>query len=533
MNNRITSMSSIINSETGLDIVNANSSMQCTEMYIKSSTMVATSNCMALVSTVLGFDIVELWSCQPNDFSSLHCTYVHASDDIIRLHSDIIIGAYPDQKKKHKVSPNLCQAAKSSANRCHWRVIDNGINMNSITDRINSEATSRPLSLLHPDLHIPGRTEMSYMLKGTSEMKNVEVFIVGFSIDSIGYRPAKLLFLDGIGMAIYVAAFHLDDDDDDEEEQRLILAQLAIGKDSISSSMPISEHVPMDRCASPSTNSEPDMRKTIAQSTSELDLVHHTQHMRSKSVSRSNSEGGLGVRFGYCVNDVGIGMGTTTSRGSCINTLHINNICAINTVGTVGSAPLVTNASSNSVPSVCEVIDVTSSAELESCNTSDASERLSDLFHRDVEGHVDMEELSAHSGSNSTSFSNRHNTHMDGKDSTPTSAVDDLLLTGASNPNMNPSFRYPIDAIPITSCVGGVNKINESLVLDKDIKNITYIANGSNSNIYKGIYRDKPVIIKMIQSECQHNEVAIIEFGKSSLGNVSASFASMIAMSAI
>lgn len=72
-------------------------------------------------------------------------------------------------------------------------------------------------SALHPDLKAPVKTEMSYMLYQV-ETGNVRVFIVGFAIDRIEYKPQKLKFLSGLGYAIYVAAFDLDAESDDDDD---------------------------------------------------------------------------------------------------------------------------------------------------------------------------------------------------------------------------------------------------------------------------------------------------------------------------
>lgn len=71
--------------------------------YLGTSVMKATSSTMALASSVLGFDIVELWT-QADD-GPLRCTYVHATESIKKRHPDIITGHYPEHKKEHKLSP--------------------------------------------------------------------------------------------------------------------------------------------------------------------------------------------------------------------------------------------------------------------------------------------------------------------------------------------------------------------------------------------------------------------------------------------
>lgn len=55
------------------------------------------------------------------------------------------------------------------------------------------------------------RTEVAYWLEG--DFNELNVFIVGFALKSVPFKQSKLKFLNGIGYAIYVAAFDLDEDD--------------------------------------------------------------------------------------------------------------------------------------------------------------------------------------------------------------------------------------------------------------------------------------------------------------------------------
>jgi len=74
----------------------------------ETSAMRVTQSTMALASIVLGFEIVELWSEELD--GNLHCTYVHASDQIVRRYPEVIAGHYPNHKKKeHKLSPVVSQ----------------------------------------------------------------------------------------------------------------------------------------------------------------------------------------------------------------------------------------------------------------------------------------------------------------------------------------------------------------------------------------------------------------------------------------
>lgn len=76
------------------------------DAYLGSEEMRATASSMALAALILGLDIVELWS--EDSGQKLHCTYVHASDDIVAKYPSIIVGHYPMHKREHIVSPKVC-----------------------------------------------------------------------------------------------------------------------------------------------------------------------------------------------------------------------------------------------------------------------------------------------------------------------------------------------------------------------------------------------------------------------------------------
>ena len=68
--------------------------------------MKATSSTMSLAASVLGFDIVELWS--EENGSRLHCTYVHADENFRKIYPDMIVGHYPNHRNRvHKHSPTV------------------------------------------------------------------------------------------------------------------------------------------------------------------------------------------------------------------------------------------------------------------------------------------------------------------------------------------------------------------------------------------------------------------------------------------
>lgn len=76
-----------------------------TEEYLTSSSMRSTSSSLALTASVLGFDIVELWSKEENE--CLKCTYIHVSNDVMGKYPGLIQGHYPNHKKEHQLSPQV------------------------------------------------------------------------------------------------------------------------------------------------------------------------------------------------------------------------------------------------------------------------------------------------------------------------------------------------------------------------------------------------------------------------------------------
>jgi hypothetical protein len=75
------------------------------ETYLGTNAMRATAHSLSLASSVLGFEIVELWSDEGN--GKLHCTYVYCDDDVIKKYPNIIVGHHPNHKREHKLSPKV------------------------------------------------------------------------------------------------------------------------------------------------------------------------------------------------------------------------------------------------------------------------------------------------------------------------------------------------------------------------------------------------------------------------------------------
>ena len=174
--------------------------------YLSSNVMKATSSSLALAASVLGFEITELWT---EDAEGLpKCIYVHAEEDLLKVYPDILHGHYPMHKKEHVVSPNLCKLAKDSPDGGYWKIHTKSNYSKGDED-------------LHLDSGLSIRTKMAYMLQYTNDEEikfGPKVYIIGFSTQILQFSSVKFKFLSGLGYAIYVAAFDLDEDRDGGEK---------------------------------------------------------------------------------------------------------------------------------------------------------------------------------------------------------------------------------------------------------------------------------------------------------------------------
>ena len=73
--------------------------------YLGTSVMKATSATMTLASSILGFDVVELWT--EGDDARISCTYVYGTEAMKKKYPDLITGHYPEHKREHKLSPSV------------------------------------------------------------------------------------------------------------------------------------------------------------------------------------------------------------------------------------------------------------------------------------------------------------------------------------------------------------------------------------------------------------------------------------------
>jgi tRNA A-37 threonylcarbamoyl transferase component Bud32 len=167
--------------------------------YISNSTLKATQQTMNVISTVLHFDVVELWKFENGQYTPV---FIHAEDSVRKLNTSIIASDafYPNDGRKHVLSPMLCDQARQSPNGYTWRV----------ADPANVGKNGKPV--LFPDHPTPYQTAMSYHVN--ADKPGISITILGFSLSTVPFTNSRFNFLSGVSYAIYIAAFDLDEEDD-------------------------------------------------------------------------------------------------------------------------------------------------------------------------------------------------------------------------------------------------------------------------------------------------------------------------------
>ena len=167
---------------------------------IAENQMKATSKSLLLASTVIGFDIVELWS---DEGEGLNLTYVYVDQDFTLKYPTVVSAPYPERRVSDQ-SKFLCSLAKESVeDRCFW------LTWKDEPGKVNDLGWDYRVEL---NTSILFQTQMAYLLKKVDEEGgSSEVFIVGYSLDKVDCKPGFLKFLSGLSYAIYVAAYDIDE----------------------------------------------------------------------------------------------------------------------------------------------------------------------------------------------------------------------------------------------------------------------------------------------------------------------------------
>lgn len=185
------------------------------QQYLRTSdAMRATAASLSLVSEVLHFNIVELWIEEKE--GAVRCIYAFVEPELLQVYPKMLNGHHPSHKRQHVISPKLCQLAKASDKRFYWGQIrqEGAAEDESV---VSSFMANLPTGSQPPDItYLTAlKTEACYMLDTKTRKENV--FIVCFSLSANYYSGAKIKFISGVGYAIYVAAYHLDEEENDKD----------------------------------------------------------------------------------------------------------------------------------------------------------------------------------------------------------------------------------------------------------------------------------------------------------------------------
>jgi hypothetical protein len=177
---------------------------------IAENQMKATYKSLLLASTVVGFEIVELWS---DEGDGLSCTYVYVDKAFSDKFPEVVSTPFPEHSKAPTQSPFLCSLAKEAIeDRCFWITSEAGKPNDFGLDYKIGDKNGEPVFL----------TQMAYLLKKSEEEGGSgEFYIVGYSYDKVECKPSFLKFLSGLGYAIYVAAYDIDENVNDDNVETI------------------------------------------------------------------------------------------------------------------------------------------------------------------------------------------------------------------------------------------------------------------------------------------------------------------------
>lgn len=323
-----------------------------------------------------------------------------------------------------------------------------------------------------------------------------------FSTDVIKFKDSKIKFLWGLGYAIYVAAFDLDEESDDENDLMEQTGELDTE----------------EYCPKPLTSQYSSLNLLELANKQLVNTNVTTEIALSKSNSEVNLCGSLGMGvWGSAVefevlNDEFHNVNVSSSNNK---SNHVSN-----------SIPIIKNNNSNNDNSI---------SKSQHCNNNVIGSQTNDFqigsYSLDVEN-MDMESIhDFNSDTNETrnrartiSYGSIHledAVKLGGGSSNGSLSETDIGQYIKSNidgvpiiaisvhavPTWDPVdvFNFPVGQIPV-SC-----NVPNNLTLDS-FTEVRHIADGSNSNVYLAKLDSEACVIKMIKEDVQLDPVAVHEF---------------------
>eukprot|EP01031_Cornospumella_fuschlensis_P025890 gene25890-31264_t len=502
----------------------------------------AMSQSLSLAATVLGFDIVELWSDSGN--GKLHCTFVHANEDVIAKYPNVIFGYFPDHQRDHKLSPLLCDLCRKSGRKYYWHIIPKS----KKGGPVNSDENDAALDKAHEEVNLPVRTEMAYLLDGKCE--GASIFIVALAFDAVEYKDSKIRFLSGLGYAIYVAAFDFDFDDEDDDDDESCGDRVEENHElDVKAFVPMRQFQPTplpsdaNLAGMSAVSSVPNLSSGLGiwghnLSSAVLSALntprpHSDSIADSLSAGRSPRSNQLSPRSNQATPRGNVGLMLTDS-------LHDEYKGDASEEGSKGaekgrsspSSPLIGLTLSPTPPASSKkavMIPLLALGQL----SSPPSEKKGGEFDVGLVDPSSPRDTVMHSGRRSSQGSSivsaerertvmfsiglpevssilPHTSDLDEEGlQTARSEVSVVLNNAILNlaPTWEPAtpFCFPVAEISVKQ------RLMDDLTLSQ-LTDVRHIADGSNSNIFVGRLNKEKVIIKMIKEEAQNNAVAMHEF---------------------
>lgn len=419
-----------------------------------------------LAAKVLRFPCIELWVSATYDSEKYTCTYVYADSKIIEDYPDLIVGHNPDQKGEHEVSPSLCALAKMAPSKFHWKV-----------NKTVAKPTRGKFSV---------KTELAYWIQG--DTGSVCYFIVALSPSERKFKESKIKYLCGIGYCLYVSAFVCSEDEDEEDDD-----------DSKTSTLPstfpeISQFKILGSSGNLNTTAELD-QKTPS--------IHSVPTSSLSQLSRRSLSSVINL-----IAKTKDSVSRTSGGSHCSKTTFGSSPITQDVIDTVMANRTNSNRSLLSFKE--------SSASLSNKNLSEIQPEMKEIEPgaiANIEGPGSFRsELtnSDNASENNTQYSdNRSESIQSSFFGTKLSGIDSEFseITRGGAPTWEPCqpFNFPMSQIPCQYNL--LHDLTLNIFTD-----VSYVADGSNSNIYLARFDDQQVIVKMIKQSVQSDPISCHEF---------------------
>ncbi len=373
---------------------------------------------------------------------------------------------------------------------------------------------------VYDQLKFPLRTEMAYQLEHENNKSSPLAFIVALSFEKIQYKPYKLKFLSGLAVAIFVAAFDLEEEDKQVERRMSIQNEQELDNKEF---LPVHSHSSVNLAAMANAPTTVSVMGNVTKNHSSVSVP--ALNLSALTLGLNASVGSLVPTLDFSkLTDISTRKPTLTgadvmvnARRSRTNTANSDSINAMmNMKGNASSPGLLVPALA--LPEMYPLND--SGANRAKANSVGSQHSIGlDLSQSDgklspatsARAMVSPRALELPPLEPALTVATPRDV-LDDVIPTPRSMISvasrpDLTSTNAVVPAWEPatSFSYPIFQIPIK------HSLQNDLTMES-FSDVKHIADGSNSNIFLAKFNGVRAIIKMIKQQAENDSIAIQEF---------------------